>query len=183
MPRSSQSGRSSGCTPIPALHRMTSGLATSQPKYALGESHRARSELAALGVVRHTVFPGSTLPLPSLFLPLDELPDRLLRCTNLTEAESRTGPSSNRGSVAKRRVARVMNQRRLPWIGLSITMTVAPTAAKYKGRRSRNSFRSHRPAGVRPAPHFTPLIDELRRRTHRLFAWTATSIASRARTK
>ncbi len=73
-------------------------------------------------------------------------------------------------------VARAMNGRRLPGIRFkAVTMTVVPTAAKHKGltipaiRFAVTDRRAYRP--VRTS---LLLIDEIRRRHPREFAWTAT---------
>ena len=98
--------------------------------------------------------------------------------TNLTEGRGTDRPFEQVGApwLDAREVARVMNERRLPGVLFeAITMTVSPTAAKHKGqtipaiRFAVTDRRAYRP--VRTA---LLLIDEIRRRHTRDFAWTAT---------
>jgi uncharacterized protein YbbC (DUF1343 family) len=69
-----------------------------------------------------------------------------------------------------------MNERRLPGIRFeAITMSVAPTAAKHKGQTIpaiRFAVTDRR--AYRPVRTSLLLIDEIRRRHPRDFAWTAT---------
>jgi uncharacterized protein YbbC (DUF1343 family) len=98
--------------------------------------------------------------------------------TNLTEGRGTERPFEQIGApwLDAREVARVMNERRLPGVRFeAITMTVAPTAAKYKGQSIpaiRFAVTDRR--AYRPVRTSLLLIDEIRRRHPRDFAWTAT---------
>ena len=98
--------------------------------------------------------------------------------TNLTEGRGTERPFEQIGApwLKAREVARVMNGRRLPGVRFeAITMTVAPTAAKYKGQSIpaiRFAVTDRR--AYRPVRTSLLLIDEIRRRHPREFAWTAT---------
>jgi uncharacterized protein YbbC (DUF1343 family) len=98
--------------------------------------------------------------------------------TNLTEGRGTDRPFEQIGApwLKAAEVARVMNGRRLPGIRFeATTVTVAPTAAKHKGltipaiRFAVTDRRAYRP--VRTS---LLLIDEIRRRHPRDFAWTGT---------
>jgi uncharacterized protein YbbC (DUF1343 family) len=70
----------------------------------------------------------------------------------------------------------VMNERRLPGIRFeAMTMSVAPTAAKHKGQTIPSiRFNVTDRQAYRPVRTSLLLIDEIRRRHPRDFAWTAT---------
>jgi len=98
--------------------------------------------------------------------------------TNLTEGRGTDRPFEQIGApwLDAREVARVMNERRLPGVRFeAITMAVAPTAAKHKGQTIpaiRFAITDRR--AYRPVRTSLLLIDEIRRRHPREFAWTAT---------
>ena len=173
-----------GMYPIPARHGMTVGeLATLfNRKYGIGANlivarvenwHRSQwfdetglpwvnpspnlRSLAAL-----TSYPGSVY----------------FEGTNLTEGRGTDRPFEQIGApwLDAREVARVMNERRLPGVRFeAITMSVSPTAAKHKGQSIpaiRFAVTDRR--AYRPVRTSLLLIDEIRRRHTRDFAWTAT---------
>ncbi|HEX8355706.1 MAG TPA: DUF1343 domain-containing protein [Pyrinomonadaceae bacterium] len=98
--------------------------------------------------------------------------------TNLTEGRGTDRPFEQIGApwLNAQEVARVMNERRLPGVRFeAITMTVATTAAKHKGQSIpaiRFAVTDRR--AYRPVRTSLLLIDEIRRRHLRDFAWTAT---------
>jgi uncharacterized protein YbbC (DUF1343 family) len=98
--------------------------------------------------------------------------------TNLTEGRGTDRPFEQVGApwLKAEEVARVMNERRLPGIRFeAITMSVSPTAAKHKGQTIpaiRFAVTDRR--AYRPVRTSLLLIDEIRRRHPRDFAWTAT---------
>lgn len=98
--------------------------------------------------------------------------------TNLTEGRGTDRPFEQIGAswLNAAEVAKVMNQKQLPGIRFeAITMTVLPTAAKFKGqtipgiRFAITDRKSYRP--VRTA---LLLIDEIRRQHPKEFAWSGT---------
>lgn len=98
--------------------------------------------------------------------------------TNLTEGRGTDRPFEQIGAswLNAPEVAKVMNQKQLPGIRFeTITMTVLPTAAKFKGqtipgiRFAITDRKSYRP--VRTA---LLLIDEIRRQHPKEFAWSGT---------
>jgi uncharacterized protein YbbC (DUF1343 family) len=98
--------------------------------------------------------------------------------TNLTEGRGTDRPFEQIGAswLNAPEVAKVMNEMRLPGIRFeTITMTVLPTAAKFKGqtipgiRFAITDRKSYRP--VRTA---LLLIDEIRRQHPKEFAWSGT---------
>ena len=93
--------------------------------------------------------------------------------TNLSEGRGTDRPFEQVGAPE---VARAMNGRRLPGVRFeAITMTVAPTAAKYKGQTiPATRFVVTDRQSYRPVRTSLLLIDEIRRRHPREFAWTAT---------
>src|ERR687894_1400595 len=173
-----------GMYPIPARHGMTVGeLATLfNRKYGIG----ANLIVARVENWRRSQwFDEAGLPWvnPSPNLrSLDALTSYpgtvYFEGTNLSEGRGTDRPFEQIGApwLDAREVARVMNGRRLPGVRFEpITMAVAPTAAKHKGqtipalRFAVTDRRAYRP--VRTA---LLLIDEIRRRHPRDFAWTAT---------
>ncbi|MET0623777.1 MAG: DUF1343 domain-containing protein [Pyrinomonadaceae bacterium] len=98
--------------------------------------------------------------------------------TNLTEGRGTDRPFEQIGApwLKAEEVARVMNERRLPGVRFeAVTMAVSPTAAKHKGQTIpaiRFAVTDRR--AYRPVRTSLLLIDEIRRRHLRDFAWTAT---------
>jgi uncharacterized protein YbbC (DUF1343 family) len=172
-----------GMYPIPARHGMTVGeLATLfNRKFGIGAS------LIVARVAnwrRSQWFDQTGLPwvnpspnLRSLAALTSYTGSVYFEGTNLTEGRGTERPFEQIGApwLNSREIARVMNKRRLPGIRFeTITMSVAPTAAKHKGqtipaiRFAVTNRRTYRP--VRTS---LLLIDEIRRQHPRDFAWTA----------
>jgi uncharacterized protein YbbC (DUF1343 family) len=173
-----------GMYPIPARHGMTVGeLATLfNRKYGIG----ANLIVARVANWRRSQWFDETglpwvNPSPNLrsFAALMSYPGSVyFEGTNLTEGRGTDRPFEQIGApwLDAQKVARVMNERRLPGVRFeAITMSVLPTAAKHKGqtipaiRFAVTDRRTYRP--VRTS---LLLIDEIRRRHPRDFAWTAT---------
>ncbi|HEX8146768.1 MAG TPA: DUF1343 domain-containing protein [Pyrinomonadaceae bacterium] len=173
-----------GMYPIPARHGMTVGeLATLfNRKYGIG------ADLIVARVAnwrRSQWFDQTGLPWvnpsPNLrsLAALTSYPGSVyFEGTTLTEGRGTDRPFEQIGApwLDAREVARVMNERRLPGVRFeAVTVSVAPTAAKHKGltipaiRFAVTDRRAYRP--VRTS---LLLIDEIRRRHPRDFAWTAT---------
>ncbi len=173
-----------GMYPIPARHGMTVGeLATLfNRKYGIG----ANLIVARVGNWRRSQWFDETglpwvNPSPNLRSPaaLTSYPGSVyFEGTNLTEGRGTDRPFEQIGApwLDAQEVARVMNERRLPGITFeAITMTVSPTAAKHKGQTIpaiRFAVTDRR--AYRPVRTSLLLIDEIRRRHLRDFAWTAT---------
>jgi uncharacterized protein YbbC (DUF1343 family) len=173
-----------GMYPIPARHGMTVGeLATLfNRKYGIG------ADLIVARVEnwrRSQWFDETGLPWvnpsPNLrsLAALTSYPGSVyFEGTNLTEGRGTDRPFEQIGApwLRAQEVARVMNERRLPGVRFeAITMTVAPTAAKHKGQTIpaiRFAVTDRR--AYRPVRTSLLLIDEIRRRHLRDFAWTAT---------
>ena len=173
-----------GMYPIPARHGMTVGeLATLfNRKYGIG------ADLIVARVEnwrRSQWFDETGLPWvnpsPNLrsLAALTSYPGSVyFEGTNLTEGRGTDRPFEQIGApwLDAREVARVMNGRRLPGVRFkAITMSVAPTAAKHKGQTIpaiRFAVTDRR--AYRPVRTSLLLIDEIRRRHPREFAWTAT---------
>jgi uncharacterized protein YbbC (DUF1343 family) len=173
-----------GMYPIPARHGMTVGeLATLfNEKYGIG------AELIVARVAnwrRSQWFEDTGLPWvnpsPNLRSPaaLNSYPGSVyFEGTNLTEGRGTDRPFEQIGApwLNAPAVAAAMNARRLPGIRLeALSMTVAPTAAKFKGQTipalrfvvtDRESYRPVRTSLI--------LIDEIRRRHPGEFAWSGT---------
>ena len=98
--------------------------------------------------------------------------------TTLTEGRGTDRPFEQIGApwLNAERVAAVMNERRLPGIRFEpITMTVLPTAAKFKGETiPALRFAITDREVYRPVRTALLLIDEIRRQHPREFAWTKT---------
>jgi uncharacterized protein YbbC (DUF1343 family) len=98
--------------------------------------------------------------------------------TTLTEGRGTDRPFEQIGApwLDAPAVAQAMNERRLPGVRFeAITMAVAPTAAKHKGQTIpaiRFAVTDRR--AYRPVRTSLLLIDEIRRRHPRDFAWTGT---------
>jgi uncharacterized protein YbbC (DUF1343 family) len=173
-----------GMYPIPARHGMTVGeLATLfNRKYGIGAdlivartANWRRSQW-----FEETGLPWVN-PSPNLRSPaaLKSYPGSVyFEGTNLTEGRGTDRPFEQIGApwLDAPEVARVMNDRKLPGIRFeAITMTVEPTAAKFKGltipgiRFAITDRQSYRP--VRTA---LLLIDEIRRQHPKEFAWSGT---------
>jgi uncharacterized protein YbbC (DUF1343 family) len=173
-----------GMYPIPARHGMTVGeLATLfNRKYGIG----ARLIVARVANWRRSQWFDETglpwvNPSPNLrsFAALMSYPGSVyFEGTNLTEGRGTDRPFEQIGApwLDAPEVARVMNERRLPGVRFeAITMPVAPTAAKHKGQTIpaiRFDVTDRR--AYRPVRTSLLLIDEIRRRHLRDFAWTAT---------
>src|SRR5215204_5671402 len=173
-----------GMYPIPARHGMTVGeLATLfNRKYRIG----ADLIVARVANWRRSQWLDQTglpwvNPSPNLrsLAALTSYPGSVyFEGTNLSEGRGTDRPFEQIGApwLDAREVARVMNERRLPGVRFeAITMTVAPTAAKYKGQTIpaiRFAVTDRR--AYRPVRTSLLLIDEIRRRHPRDFAWTAT---------
>ncbi|HEV2705808.1 MAG TPA: DUF1343 domain-containing protein [Pyrinomonadaceae bacterium] len=173
-----------GMYPIPARHGMTVGeLAT-----LFNRKYRIGCDLIVARVAnwrRSQWFDETGLPWvnpsPNLrsLAALTSYPGTVyFEGTNLTEGRGTDRPFEQVGApwLDAREVARVMNERRLPGVRFeAITMAVAPTAAKHGGmtipalRFAVTDRRAYRP--VRTS---LLLIDEIRRRHPREFAWTGT---------
>ena len=173
-----------GMYPIPARHGMTVGeLATLfNRKYGIG----CNLIVARVANWRRSQWFDQTglpwvNPSPNLrsLAALTSYPGSVyFEGTNLTEGRGTDRPFEQIGApwLDAGGVARVMNGRRLPGVRFeAVTMSVAPTAAKHKGltipaiRFAVTDRRAYRP--VRTS---LLLIDEIRRRHPRDFAWTAT---------
>lgn len=173
-----------GMYPIPARHGLTVGeLATLfNQKFGIG----ANLIVARVGNWRRSMWFDETElpwvnPSPNLrsFAALMNYPGTVyFEGTNLTEGRGTDRPFEQIGApwLDATEVARVMNERRLPGIRFeAITMTVSPTAAKHKGltipaiRFAVTDRKTYRP--VRTS---LLLIDEIRRRHLKDFAWTGT---------
>ncbi len=173
-----------GMYPIPARHGMTVGeLATLfNRKYGIG----ANLIVARVENWRRTQWFDETglpwvNPSPNLrsLAALTSYPGSVyFEGTNLTEGRGTDRPFEQIGApwLDAREVARVMNERRLPGVRFeAITMSVSPTAAKHKGQvipALRFVITDRRV--YRPVRTSLLLIDEIRRRHPRDFAWTAT---------
>jgi uncharacterized protein YbbC (DUF1343 family) len=173
-----------GMYPIPARHGMTVGeLATLfNRKYGIG----ANLIVARVENWRRSQWLDETglpwvNPSPNLrsLAALTSYPGSVyFEGTNLTEGRGTDRPFEQVGApwLDAQEVARVMNERRLPGVRFeAITMTVAPTAAKHKGQTIpaiRFAVTDRR--AYRPVRTSLLLIDEIRRRHLRDFAWTAT---------
>jgi uncharacterized protein YbbC (DUF1343 family) len=173
-----------GMYPIPARHGMTVGeLATLfNRKYGIG------CDLIVARVAnwrRSQWFDQTGLPWvnpsPNLrsLAALTSYPGSVyFEGTSLTEGRGTDRPFEQIGApwLNAREVAQVMNERRLPGVRFeAITMSVAPTAAKHKGQSIpaiRFAVTDRRV--YRPVRTSLLLIDEIRRRHPRDFAWTAT---------
>ena len=173
-----------GMYPIPARHGMTVGeLATLfNQKYGIG----VNLIVARVGNWRRSQWFDETglpwvNPSPNLrsLAALTSYPGSVyFEGTNLTEGRGTDRPFEQIGApwLNAREVARVMNERRLPGVRFEAdTMTVEPTAAKHKGQSIpaiRFAVTDRR--AYRPVRTSLLLIDEIRRRHPRDFAWTAT---------
>jgi uncharacterized protein YbbC (DUF1343 family) len=173
-----------GMYPIPARHGMTVGeLATLfNRKYGIG----ANLIVARVENWRRSQWFDETglpwvNPSPNLrsLAALTSYPGSVyFEGTNLTEGRGTDRPFEQIGApwLDAEKVARVMNERRLPGVRFeAITMSVAPTAAKHKGQTIpaiRFAVTDRRV--YRPVRTSLLLIDEIRRQHPRDFAWTAT---------
>ncbi len=173
-----------GMYPIPARHGMTVGeLATLfNQKYGIG----ANLIVGRVANWRRSQWFDETglpwvNPSPNLrsLAALTSYPGSVyFEGTNLTEGRGTDRPFEQVGApwLNAQEVARVMNERRLPGIRFeAITMSVAPTAAKHKGQSiPAIRFAITDRQAYRPVRTSLLLIDEIRRRHPRDFAWTAT---------
>ncbi len=173
-----------GMYPIPARHGMTVGeLATLFNKeFGIGvDLIVARSANWRRSQWRDDTGLPWVNPSPNLrsFAALQSYPGSVyFEGTTLTEGRGTDRPFEQIGApwLDAPAVARTMNEKRLPGIRFEpITMTVEPTAAKFKGqtipgiRYVITDRQTYRP--VRTALIF---IDEIRRQHPRDFAWTGT---------
>jgi uncharacterized protein YbbC (DUF1343 family) len=170
-----------GMYPIPARHGMTVGeLATLfNQKYGIGAdlivarvAHWSRSQW-----FDETGLPWVN-PSPNLrsFAALQSYPGSVyFEGTNLTEGRGTDRPFEQIGAswLNAPEVARIMNGMELPGIRFeAITMTVAPTAAKFKGETiPAIRFMVTDRHAYRPVRTSLLLIDEIRRQHPRDFAW------------
>ena len=173
-----------GMYPIPARHGMTVGeLAT-----LFNEQYGIRCDLIVARVAswrRSQWFDETGLPWvnpsPNLrsLAALTSYPGSVyFEGTTVSEGRGTDRPFEQIGAswLNAEEVVRVMNEKRLPGIRFeAITMSVAPTAAKFKGQTipgirfvitDRQRYRPVRMALI--------LIDEIRRQHPRDFAWTGT---------
>jgi len=173
-----------GMYPIPARHGMTVGeLATLfNQKYGIGV------DLVVARVAnwrRSQWFDETGLPWvnpsPNLrsLAALTSYPGSVyFEGTSITEGRGTDRPFEQIGApwLNAPAVARVMNDMRLPGIRFEpITMSVAPTAAKFKGQTIPGiRFVITDRLAYRPVRTSLLLIDEIRRQHPREFAWTAT---------
>jgi len=173
-----------GMYPIPARHGMTVGeLATLfNQKYGIGANLIV---IRAANWRRSQWFDETGLPWvnpsPNLrsLAALTNYPGTVyFEGTTVTEGRGTDRPFEQVGApwLNAAEVARVMNERRLPGVRFeAITMTVAPTAAKHKGQTiPAIRFAVTDRQAYRPVRTSLLLIDEIRRRHQRDFAWTAT---------
>ena len=173
-----------GMYPIPARHGMTVGeLAT-----LFNEQYGIGADLIVVRAAnwrRSQWFEDTGLPWvnpsPNLRSPaaLKSYPGSVyFEGTNVTEGRGTDRPFEQVGAswLNARAVAAVMNERRLPGVRFeAITITVAPTAAKFKGQTipALRFVVTDRQA-YRPVRTSLLLIDEIRRQHPRDFAWTGT---------
>jgi uncharacterized protein YbbC (DUF1343 family) len=173
-----------GMYPIPARHGMTVGelAILFNRKYGIG----ANLIVARVENWRRSQWFDETglpwvNPSPNLrsFAALMSYPGSVyFEGTNLTEGRGTERPFEQIGApwLDAREVARVMNGRRLPGVRFeAMTMPVSPTAAKHKGQTiPAIRFAVTDRQAYRPVRTSLLLIDEIRRRHPRDFAWTAT---------
>ena len=173
-----------GMYPIPARHGMTVGeLATLfNQKYGIGV------DLIVARVAnwrRSQWFDQTGLPWvnpsPNLrsLAALNSYPGSVyFEGTNLTEGRGTDRPFEQIGAswLNAPEVVRVLNEMRLPGIRFeAITMSVAPTAAKFKGQTiPAIRFVITDRQAYRPVRTSLLLIDEIRRQHPRDFAWSGT---------
>jgi uncharacterized protein YbbC (DUF1343 family) len=173
-----------GMYPIPARHGMTVGeLAT-----LFNQKHGIGADLIVARVAswrRSQWFEETGLPWvnpsPNLRSPaaLNSYPGSVyFEGTNLTEGRGTDRPFEQIGApwLNAPEVARVMNGMRLPGIRFdAITMTVEPTAAKFKGQTiPAIRFAVTDKQAYRPVRTSLLLIDEIRRQHPREFGWSGT---------
>jgi uncharacterized protein YbbC (DUF1343 family) len=173
-----------GMYPIPARHGMTVGELAQlfNQKYGIGAD---LTVIRAANWKRSQWFEDTGLPWvnpsPNLRSPdaLKNYPGTVyFEGTTLTEGRGTDRPFEQIGApwLNAAAVARVMNDRQLPGVRFeAITMSVLPTAAKWKGQTipgiryvitDRQAYRPVRTALI--------LIDEIRRQHPTDFAWTGT---------
>ncbi len=171
-----------GMYPIPARHGMTVGeLATLfNQKYGIG----ANLIVARVENWRRSQwFDETSLPwvnpspnLRSLAALTSYTGSVYFEGTNLTEGRGTDRPFEQIGApwLEADKVARVMNDRRLPGIRFeAITVSVAPAAAKHKGQTiPAIRFDVTNRQTYRPVRTSLLLIEEIRRQHQREFAWT-----------
>jgi uncharacterized protein YbbC (DUF1343 family) len=173
-----------GMYPIPARHGMTVG----ELAKLFNEKHGIGADLIVIKAANwkrsqwmdDTKLPW-TNPSPNLrsLSALASYPGTVyFEGTNVAEGRGTDRPFEQVGAswLNAPEVVRVMNEKRLPGIRFeAITMSVAPTAAKFKGQTipgirfvvtDRQAYRPVRTALI--------LIDEIRRQHPRDFAWTGT---------
>ena len=174
-----------GMYPIPARHGMTVGeLAT-----LFNRKHGIGADLIVARAAdwrRSQWFDQTGLPwvnpspnLRSLAALMSYPGSVYFEGTNLSEGRGTDRPFEQVGApwLDAPEIARVMNgRRRLPGVRLeAITMSVAPTAAKHKGQTiPAIRFAVTDRQAYRPVRTSLLLIDAVRRRHRRDFAWTAT---------
>jgi uncharacterized protein YbbC (DUF1343 family) len=173
-----------GMYPIPARHGMTVGeLAT-----LINKQHGVGAKLIVSPAANwqrsqwldDTGLPW-TNPSPNLrsFAALQSYPGSVyFEGTNLTEGRGTDRPFEQIGApwLKAPDVARVMNEKRLPGIRFeAVTLTVEPTAAKFKGQTIPGiRFAVTDKLAYRPVRTSLVLIDEIRRQHPADFAWSKT---------
>ena len=173
-----------GMYPIPARHGMTVGeLAT-----LINTKHGVGANLIVARAAnwrRSQWFDDTGLPWtnpsPNLrsFAALQSYPGSVyFEGTNLTEGRGTDRPFEQIGApwLNAPEVAGVMNGKRLPGIRFeAVTLAVEPTAAKFKGQTIPGiRFAITDKHAYRPVRTSLVLIDEIRRRHPREFAWSKT---------
>jgi uncharacterized protein YbbC (DUF1343 family) len=173
-----------GMYPIPARHGMTVGeLAT-----LINKNHGVGAHLVVARAANwqrsqwldDTGLPW-TNPSPNLrsFAALQSYPGSVyFEGTNLTEGRGTDRPFEQIGAswLKAPDVARVMNEKRLPGVRFeAVTLTVEPTAAKFKGQTIPGiRFVVTDKLAYRPVRTALVLIDEIRRQHPADFAWSKT---------
>lgn len=173
-----------GMYPIPARHGMTVGeLAT-----LINKNHGVGANLIVARAANwqrsqwldDTGLPW-TNPSPNLrsFAALQSYPGTVyFEGTNLTEGRGTDRPFEQIGApwLKAAEVATAMNEKRLPGIRFeAVTLTVEPTAAKFKGQTIPGiRFAITDKLAYRPVRTSLVLIDEIRRRHPADFAWSKT---------
>jgi len=173
-----------GMYPIPARHGMTVGeLAT-----LFNQQHGIGADLMVVRAAnwrRSQWFEDTGLPWvnpsPNLRSPaaLKSYPGAVyFEGTNVSEGRGTDRPFEQIGAswLNAAAVAAVMNEKRLPGVRFdAITMTVSPTAAKFKGETIPGiRFAVTDRQAYRPVRMALLLIDEIRRQHPREFAWSGT---------
>jgi uncharacterized protein YbbC (DUF1343 family) len=173
-----------GMYPIPARHGMTVG----ELAMLINKNHGVGAHLVVARAANwqrsqwldDTGLPW-TNPSPNLrsFAALQSYPGSVyFEGTNLTEGRGTDRPFEQIGApwLKAPDVARVMNEKRLPGVRFeAVTLTVEPTAAKFKGQTIPGiRFVVTDKLAYRPVRTALVLIDEIRRQHPADFAWSKT---------